>query len=91
MSALVVETERAWQALGKVSYGPSEKEKKSMVFRRSIYVAEDMKQGEVFTEKNIRIVRPGFGLAPKFFDSIIGKTAKTDIVKGTAMSWELLG
>jgi pseudaminic acid synthase len=91
MSALVVESERAWQSLGSISYGPSEKEKKSMVFRRSIYVAEDVKQGEVFTEKNVRIVRPGFGLAPKFLDNILGKTAKQDIKKGIAMSWDLLG
>ncbi|MCA9725899.1 MAG: pseudaminic acid synthase, partial [Kurthia sp.] len=67
MKALVEETERAWQAIGKVTYGPTEKEKASLKFRRSIYVAKDIQAGESFTEENIRIVRPGYGLEPKYY------------------------
>jgi pseudaminic acid synthase len=90
MRALVVESERAWQSLGKVSYGPSEKEKASLKFRRSLYVARDMKAGEVFTEDNLRVIRPGYGLSPKYYDLILGKTVKKDVKKGAPVSWELL-
>jgi pseudaminic acid synthase len=91
LKALVTETERAWQSLGGVNYGPVEAEKKSLVFRRSLYVAEDMKAGEAFTAKNLRAVRPGLGLAPKWFDTLIGKRIRRDAPKGTPVSWELLG
>ncbi|THD17777.1 pseudaminic acid synthase [Anoxybacillus ayderensis] len=90
MKALVVETERAWQALGEVKYGPTEKEKASLKFRRSIYVAQDIKEGELFTRENIKIIRPGYGLPPKYYDLVIGKTAKKDVKKGTPLSWDML-
>lgn len=90
MAALVVETERAWQAVGDVTYGPTEVEKASLKFRRSIYVAKDMKAGEVFTKDNSKVVRPGHGLAPKHLELILGKTIKVDAAKGTPLSWELL-
>jgi pseudaminic acid synthase len=90
MRSLVVETERAWQALGKVSYGPTEVEKKSLVFRRSLYIAKDMKAGEVFTVENVRAIRPGYGLPPKHFDTILGRQAKTHLAKGTALSWDMV-
>jgi pseudaminic acid synthase len=88
MKALVIETERAWQSLGKVTYGPTEKEKGSMKFRRSIYVAKDIEAGEEFTKDNLRIIRPGFGLSPKYYDILLGKKAKQTLVKGTALTWE---
>ncbi|QAY67770.1 pseudaminic acid synthase [Paenibacillus protaetiae] len=91
MKALVEETERAWQAIGKVSYGPTEKEKPSLKFRRSLYVSENIREGETFTYENVRAIRPGFGLPPKHLDQIIGKQAKRDIKKGTPVSWDLLG
>ncbi len=91
LHSLVVETERAWQALGSVSYGPGEAEKKSLVFRRSIYIAEDVKAGEVLTEANLRSIRPGFGLAPKYYDTLIGRRVNRDVKKGTPMSWDLIG
>ncbi|MDD2338168.1 MAG: pseudaminic acid synthase [Geobacteraceae bacterium] len=91
MQSLVVETERAWQALGQVSYGPTEKEKKSLVFRRSLYVVKDMKAGEVFTAENVRAIRPGYGLPTKFIDMVIGKRISVDAKKGTPVSWELIG
>lgn len=91
MRALVEETTRAWQSLGRVSYGPTESERKSLVFRRSLYVVRDVKAGEVFSGENVRAIRPGFGLAPKHLDAVLGKKAKCDIARGTAMSWDLIG
>ncbi|MCU0424231.1 MAG: pseudaminic acid synthase [Candidatus Kapabacteria bacterium] len=91
MAALVIESERAHQALGQITYGPTEKEKKSIQFRRSLFVAEDMQKGEIFTAKNLRIVRPGSGLLPKFYETILGKTVKNAVKKGTPVSWDILG
>ena len=85
LSALVVETKQAWESLGTVSYGPTEPEKKSLLFRRSIYVAQDISQGDVFTVDNIRIVRPGDGASPGLYNELLGKTARTDFVKGTPL------
>jgi len=87
---LVIETERAWQSLGKVKYGTTDAEKGSLTFRRSLYIAMDMKKGDVLNEKNLRIVRPGLGLAPKYFDIILGRKVNQDVKKGTAVSWELI-
>jgi N-acetylneuraminate synthase len=91
MSMLVVETDRAWQALGRVVYGPTEAEQRSTVFRRSIYVVHDLKAGDVLTRENVRCIRPGRGLPPKYFDILIGRQVKQDVKKGTPMSWDLLG
>lgn len=91
MQALVVETERAWQALGEVKYGPTDKEKDSRVFRRSLYVAQDMKAGEVLTRENLRAIRPGLGLPPKYFEMVLGKRVNREVKKGTPFSWELVG
>lgn len=91
LQSLVVETERAWQSLGQVSYGPTEAEKKSLVFRRSIYVSRDVKAGEIFSPDNLRIVRPGDGIAPRDYASVLGRAAKKDVMKGTPMSWDLVG
>jgi len=90
LQSLVVETERAWQALGNVSYGPTEKEKASLQFRRSLYVAEDMAAGETFTPKNIRAIRPGFGLPPKYLEVFLGKKASVDLKKGTPVTWNVI-
>jgi len=90
MKLLVEEIHKAWQALGKVSYGTTEKEKASVKFRRSIYVVENIKKGEEFTLKNLRIIRPGDGLPPKYYDSLLGKKASCNIKRGTPMSWEFI-
>lgn len=90
MKALVIETERAWKALGEVKHGPTEKEKESLKFRRSIYAVKDIKAGEKFTKENIRVIRPGYGLEPKYYDLILGKTVKKDVKKGTPLSWDIL-
>ena len=91
MKSLVIETERAWQSLGKVKYGPTEAEKGSLTFRRSLYIAEDMKAGDILTEKNLRIVRPGLGLPPKYYDVLLGRKVNRDVKRGTAVKWELVG
>jgi pseudaminic acid synthase len=90
MRALVVECERAWQSLGEVAYGPTAAEKASLAFRRSIYISEDMESGETFTRKNLRCVRPGFGLAPKHYVQLLGRQVNQNVKKGTPMTWELL-
>jgi pseudaminic acid synthase len=90
MQQLVSETERAWQALGQVSYGPLAAEQGSLVFRRSLYVIEDIKAGEKFTTQNMRSIRPGYGLAPKYLTQFLGKTATVDIARGTPLSWDLI-
>jgi pseudaminic acid synthase len=91
MAALVVETRRAWEALGKVNYGPTMAEQKSIQFRRSLYVVENLKAGDVLTDKNVRAIRPGHGLPPGLLDVVLGKRVSRDIVRGTALSWDLLG
>jgi pseudaminic acid synthase len=88
--ALVTETTRAWQALGTVSYGPTEAERKSLVFRRSLYIAQDMKAGEPLTPRTLRVVRPGLGLHPRFYEQLLGKRVRRDVERGTAVNWELL-
>lgn len=88
MKSLVIETERAWQALGEVKYGPSEAEKNSTKFRRSLYVVKDIREGEPFTKENVRSIRPGYGLAPKYLEIILGNNASRDIERGEPLSWE---
>jgi pseudaminic acid synthase len=87
---LVEETERAWQSLGTIRYGATAAEKASLVFRRSLYIAKDMKAGDEFTKENLRAIRPGLGLAPKHYDSILGRKARRDLKKGTPVSWDLV-
>jgi len=90
MNQLVVETERAWQSLGKITYGVTEAERGSLAFRRSLYIAENMKKGDVLNEKNLRIVRPGLGLKPKYYSILLGRKVNQDLKKGTAMNWKYI-
>lgn len=90
LKALVVESERAWQALGEVTYGPTDAERNSLVFRRSIYVSEDIAEGESFTSKNLRIVRPGDGAPPALLKDLIGRTARRSFKKGTPLRLDFL-
>lgn len=87
MKLLVRECNTAFEALGEVSYGITEQEKKSMQFRRSLYIVEDMKAGDIITEKNMRSIRPGKGLSPKYYDVVLGKTVSRNIARGTAVEW----
>ncbi|TYO98361.1 N-acetylneuraminate synthase [Geothermobacter ehrlichii] len=91
MKSLVQEVERAWQSLGKVSYGPLEAEKKSLVFRRSLYAVQDIAEGEEFTLENVRCIRPGHGLPPKYFETVLGKKAVGEIKRGTPINWSQVG
>ena len=77
-------------ALGVVRYGPTEAETKSLVFRRSLYVCSDIKAGELLTEQNLRIVRPGSGLSPEHLATVLGMRVKRDVVRGSALTWDLL-
>jgi hypothetical protein len=86
----VEEARKASDATGRVWYGVSEKELASRKFRRSLYVVKDMKKGDVFSAENTRAIRPGFGLAPKHLDVILGRRGSRDIARGTALSWELV-
>ena len=88
LKMLVEETERARQAMGAVFYGRTENEKRSLQFRRSIYVVKDIRAGDVLTAENIRIIRPGLGLAPKYFEKVIGKKIKGDLKRGQALTWD---
>tara|TARA_Y100001935_G_scaffold238302_1_gene224546 strand:- start:2562 stop:3614 length:1053 start_codon:yes stop_codon:yes gene_type:complete len=90
MRALVVETERAWQSLGKIAYGPTDAEKESLKYRRSLYISEDMKKGDTLTEKNLRAVRPGLGIQSKYFDILLGRRVNKNVNKGTPVSWDLI-
>jgi len=89
LESLVVETKRAWQSLGRIVYGPMESEKKSLVFRRSLYIAENVKAGEVLTTRNLRVVRPGNGLHPRFYEQLLGKRVRRNLEKGTPVNWDL--
>ena len=90
MKSLVEETKRAWESLGKVNYEAKGDEKKSLVYRRSLYVVKDMKAGDVFTKENLRAIRPGYGLTPRYYDELLGKKAVGDIKRGTPVSWNLV-
>lgn len=90
LAALVVESRRAWQALGKIHYGATQQEQASIQYRRSLYVVEDMQAGEVFTAENLRAIRPGLGLAVKYYDTLLGKPVGRAVARGTPVSWELL-
>ena len=90
LSSLVDETERAWLALGSISYGPTKAEQKNTAFRRSIYVALDIAEGDIFTNDNLRIVRPGYGAPPWLLEKIIGRKARKDYPKGTPLDFDCL-
>jgi sialic acid synthase SpsE len=90
MKTLVVESERAFQALGSINYGVLEAEKKSLDYKRSVYVIKDIKEGEIFTKENLRVIRPGYGLLPKFYETVLGRTAKANLKTGTPLTWEIL-
>lgn len=90
LRSLVEETARAWQALGAVRYGATEAEKKSLVFRRSLYVVRDLRAGEVLTRDNVRAIRPGLGLPPKHLDAVLGRKVTRDVKRGTPLTQDLL-
>ena len=90
LKELVEETGRAWQSLGKVFVGPTEAERPSIAFRRSLYIVKDLKAGDVLTKENVRAIRPGFGLPPKHLKQLLGMEILRDVKRGTALSLEML-
>jgi N-acetylneuraminate synthase len=90
LRSLVVETDRAWQSLGQVVYGPGDREAASLSFRRSIYVAKDLDEGDVLTVENLRCIRPGSGLPPKYLDELLGRRINRQVKMGTPMRWDLV-
>lgn len=90
MKSLIIESKRAWEALGSVSYGPTPAEEKSLLFRRSLYAVQNIKEGELITYKNVRAIRPGLGLPPKYLAKILNKKVNRDIKKGSPITWDLL-
>jgi pseudaminic acid synthase len=87
---LVEETAKVHDALGVINYGILDSEKSSLRFKRSIYVVEDINEGEILTKENIKIIRPGDGLETKYFDIVLGKKAKFPISKGSPLSWDMI-
>ena len=85
MKQLVEETGRAWQSIGKTFVGPTEAEKSSITFRRSLYIVKDLKAGDILTKENVRAIRPGLGLPPKYLNQVLGKTIRRDLKTGTAL------
>ncbi len=90
LALLCKDSKIAWAAMGQVNYERTEAEKGNVKFRRSLYVVKDMKAGDKFTTDNVRSIRPGFGIAPKYLDLILGKIAKFDIDKGTPIKMEFI-
>ena len=90
LELLTVEANRAWQSLGRVHYGGTKNEEKSKTFKRSLYIAEDVSKGEALTKDNLRIVRPGMGLPPKYYEELLGKKVRIKVRKGTALNWDML-
>ena len=90
LQALVDNCRIAWQALGRVDYGRKESERGNVVFRRSLYVVRDVAEGETYTEENVRSIRPGYGLPPKFLSAVLGSRARRALKRGTPLSWDLL-
>ncbi|WP_025678742.1 pseudaminic acid synthase [Paenibacillus massiliensis] len=90
LAALVQESERAWQALGRVTYGATDREKASIKHRRSLYISKDLKQGDVLSRDNVKAIRPGKGLPTKYLDELLGRKVSKDVPKGTPLTWEVI-
>ena len=89
LAALVLEARRAWQALGEVRIGPAPVEESARQRRRSLYIGKTMKRGDRLTPENLRRIRPGHGLSPKYYEELLGKVVNRDIARGTPVSWDL--
>jgi N-acetylneuraminate synthase len=90
MKSLTIEARRAWEALGAVTYGPTRAEEKSLLFRRSLYAVQDIKEGELISAKNVRAIRPGLGLPPKYLSKILNKKVNRYVKKGSPITWDLI-
>lgn len=90
-SSMVRDIRQAQKAIGTVSYGPTEQETSNIVFRRSVFCVKDIKKGEEITTENIRIIRPGYGMEPKYYEEVLGQRALRDIKRGTPMELSMVG
>lgn len=90
MKALVDETHRAWQALGHVQYGVQPTEEKSVIYKRSVYVVKDIAEGEVFSQENIRVIRPGEGMHPKYYEELLGRQSPQALKRGTPLTLDAM-
>jgi N-acetylneuraminate synthase len=88
VKTLVDGTRTVWESLGKPIFDLSDSEKKSLQFKRSIYVVKDINEGDAFSVENIRVIRPSFGIPPKYFEEILGKKSKVNLKRGTALTWD---
>lgn len=91
LGVLVKESERAWQSLGGIYYGPTIAEKASLKHRRSLYITQDLTAGTLLSPENVRAIRPGLGLPPKYYETVLGKRVNRDVKRGTPLSWEMIG
>jgi pseudaminic acid synthase len=91
LSSLVKSVRITEKSLGRIHYGLTSDEVDAVIFRRSLFVVKDIKKGEVFSEKNIRSIRPGFGIKPKYYNSVLGRKAKVNIVRGTPLLKKMIG
>jgi N-acetylneuraminate synthase len=90
MKQLIEETGRAWESMGKAYIGPTEAEKSSITFRRSLYIVKDLKAGDILTKENVRAIRPGLGLPTKYLEVVLGKAIKPNVARGTALNWDMM-
>ena len=90
MKLLVKETKTAWESLGEIKYGPTNEEKKNKIYKRSIYASANINKGEKFTKENIKIIRPGDGLEPKYFDFILGRASNKRISIGNPIKLDFV-
>lgn len=88
---MVCDIRQAEKAIGRVQYGSTEQEKSSQIFRRSVFCVKDIKKGEKLTQENVRIIRPGYGLAPKYYKDVLGQVALKNIERGTPLEMEMIG
>lgn len=91
LSQLVAEATAAWEAVGTMTMGPVDDEKASLLFRRSLYVCTDLRAGDVLTRENLRAIRPGWGLPPKYLEALLGKRVVKPVRRGTPADWSLIG
>lgn len=87
---MIIEVNRARASIGNIYYGVTDAEKKSLLFKRSLYICEDLKKGDILNESNLRAIRPGYGLPPKYLDKFLGKKVASDVKKGTALNWDII-
>ncbi len=90
LKKLVIESKRSWESIGIVHYGPTQDEKKSLVFRRSLYISSNIQKGDTINKNNLKVIRPGLGLEPKYYSIVMGKKVSKNVKAGTPFSWDLI-